>query len=98
MNKTPAENGSRGMSDRVYNRPDSMNRQSGMSGQRPSAGETRSFSPPSRGTERSFSPPSQGGGQHFNSSPRSPMSGRGFLSPHQGGQSWGGFGHGGPRF
>jgi hypothetical protein len=98
MNKTPVETGSRGMSDRVFNRPDSMNRQSGMSGQRPSAGETRSFSPPSRGIERSFSPPSQGGGQHFNSSPTSPMSGRGSFSPQQGGQSGGGFGHGGPRF
>ena len=37
------------MGDRTFSRPDSMNRQNGMNLQRPSPGETRSFSPPSHG-------------------------------------------------
>lgn len=95
INRTPGETGFYGMNERTFSRPDSMNRQNGMNFQRPSTGETRSFSPPARGSERSFSPPLQGGGQHFGSSP---MGGRGFSGTHQGGDRGSGFGQGNPRF
>ena len=61
-----------------------MNRQNGMNFQRPSMGETRSFSPPPRG-----------GGQHFGSSG---VGSRGFSASHQGGNHGSGFGGGGSRF
>jgi hypothetical protein len=95
MSRTPNETGFHGMNERTFSRPDSMNRQNGMNFQRPSTGETRSFSPPARGSERSFSPPLQGGSQHFGSSP---MGSRGFSGSHQGGDRDSGFGHGNPRF
>jgi len=82
MGRTPNETGSRGMGDRNFSRPESMNRQSGMNLQRTPSGETRSFSPPARGSERSFSPPPQSRGQQFNSPP---VSGRGFAGSYQGG-------------
>jgi len=92
MNRSPGQTGT---SDRTFSRPNSLNRQNGMNFQRPSAGETRSFSPPARGSERSFSPPPQGGGQHFNSSS---IGGKGFSESRQGGDRGSGFGHGKPRF
>jgi hypothetical protein len=72
-----------------------MNRQNGLNFQRPSAGETRPFSPPSRGIERSLSPSPQGGDQHFGSSH---MGSRGFPESHQGADHGNSFGRGGPRF
>jgi hypothetical protein len=95
INRTPGETGFHGMNERTFSRPDSMNRQNGMNFQRPSTGETRSFSPPARGIERSFSPPPQGRGQRFNPSP---MGGRGFSGSHQGGDRGSGFGQGNSRF
>jgi hypothetical protein len=95
INRTPGETGFHGLNERTFSRPESMNRQNGMNFQRPSTGETRSFSPPARGSERSFSPPLQGGSQHFGSSP---MGSRGFSGSHQGGDRDSGFGHGNPRF
>ena len=71
-----------------------MNRQNGMNFQRPSAGETRSFSPSSRGIERSLGPSPQGGDQHFGSSR---MGSRGFPESHQGRDHGNSFGRGDPR-
>jgi hypothetical protein len=61
-----------------------MNGLNGMNFQRPSTGETRSFSPPPRG-----------GGQHFGSSG---VGSRGFSEPRQGGERGSSFGRGGSRF
>lgn len=95
MQRNPGATGFQGKGDGSFSRPGSMNRPNGMNYQRPSTGETRSFSPPSRGTERSFSPQPQGGGQHFGSSPS--RSG-GFSESPRGGDRGGGFERGGPRF
>ncbi len=95
MQRNPGATGFQGMGDGSFSRPDSMNRQNRMNYQRPSTGESRSFSPPSQGTERSFSPQPQGGGQHFGSSPS--RSG-GFSESPKGGDRGGGFERGGPRF
>jgi hypothetical protein len=80
MKKIPGETGPRGMRDRIFRQPNNMSRRNEARLQRPSAGETRSFSLPSRGNERSFSPPLQGRDKHLSSSP---MSRRGFFKPHQ---------------
>jgi hypothetical protein len=80
MNKIPGETGPHAMRDRTFRQQNNMNRQNEARLQRPSAGETRSFSLPSRGNERSFSPPLQGRDKHLSSSP---MSKRGFFEPHQ---------------
>ncbi len=80
--RTPNQTGSHGFSNRTFSRPDSMNRQQGTNFQRPSPGETRSFTPPARGRARSFSSPPQGGRQRFNASP---TGSRGFSGSRQGG-------------
>ena len=104
MSRTPGQTFSQGMSNRTLSRPESMNRQNGMTFQRPPTGQTRSFSPPSqggersslpRGGERSFSPSPQGGSRHFNSSP---MGSGGFFGSPQGGDHGGGFWRGGSHF
>jgi Domain of unknown function (DUF4124) len=95
FNGPTGNNGRPPVTDHRMYKPPAETSSRGMNSQRPSVGETQSFSPPSRSIERSFSSPPQGGGQHFNSPP---MSSRGFSSPHQGGQSGGWFGHGSPRF
>jgi hypothetical protein len=97
MSRTPGETGSRGMRDRNFGRrPESMNRQNRMNLQRPSIGETRSFSRPySQGSQRSFSPSPQAGARHSGSSSRGAQ---GFSSPQQGRGGRGDLGHGGPRF
>ena len=94
MSKSPGETGfqGRGMSNRAFSQPNSMNRQSGMNFQRPSSNETRSFSPLSRGAQGSFSSPPQGGGQHYSSPP---MGSRGFSGFPQGDNRGGSFGQGG---
>jgi hypothetical protein len=94
MSRPTGETGSHGMNDRAFNRPDSMNRQKGIEFQRPSAGETRSFSPPARGSERSFSSPPEGGSKHYGSSP---MGSGGFSRSPQVGGHGSSFGYGGPR-
>jgi hypothetical protein len=95
INRTPNETGFQDMKERTFSRPHSMNRQNGMNFQRPSAGETRSFSPPARGSERSFSSSPWGGGQHF-SSPS--IGNKGFSGTYQRGDRGGSLGLGGPRF
>jgi hypothetical protein len=81
INKNPGPIGSYGKSDRVFRQPDNLSRQSVTNLQRPSTGQTRSFSLPSRGNERSFSPLPRGEGKQFRSSPKSY---RGFLKSQQG--------------
>ncbi len=97
MSKSPDETGfqGRGMSNRAFSQPNSMNRQSGMNFQRPSSNETRSFSPLSRGAQGSFSSPPQGGGQRYGSSS---AGGGGFSGSRQGGDRGSPFSSGGPRF
>jgi len=95
MSRTPNQTGPRGGSERTFSRPDSMNKQHGMNFQRPSSGETRSFSPPARVRERSFAPAPQDGRKLFGS----PATGsRSFSESHRGGDRGSGLGHGGPRF
>jgi hypothetical protein len=72
-----------------------VNRLNGMNFQRPSTGQTRSFSPSSRGMERSLSPSPQGGGRQFGSSH---TGSRGSSASHQGGDRGSSFGRGGSRF
>jgi hypothetical protein len=93
MSRSPGESGFHSMNDRVFSRPDSMNRQKGVEFQRPSAGETRSFSPTARGSVRSFSSPPESGSRHGGSSS---MGSRGFSGSPQGGRA-NSFGYGGPR-
>jgi hypothetical protein len=84
MNRTPGETGFHGRTPRTFSRQDSMNRQNGMNFQRPSAGESRSFSPHP-----------QGGGQRYGSSF---MDSKGFSGSLQGGNYGSRLGRGGPRF
>lgn len=95
MGRTPGETRFQGMPDRNFGRrPESMNRQNRMNIQRPSIGETRSFSRPhSLGGQRSFTPSPQTGARPSGPSSRGAQ---GFT----GSQQWrgGGLGHGGPRF
>jgi hypothetical protein len=72
-----------------------MNRQYGMNFRRPTAGDTRSFSPTSRDTERSFSPFTLGGSQHPDSSR---MGSGGSSGSHQGANHSGGPGRGSSRY
>jgi len=95
MSRSPGETGSHSMNDRVFSRPDSMSRQKGMEFQRPSAGETRSFSPPARGNVRSFSSPPESGGRSGGSSS---MGSRGFSGSSQVGGRGNSFGLGGGPF
>jgi hypothetical protein len=97
MSRTPGGTGFQGMRDRNFGRrPESMSRQNGASIQRPSVGETRSFSRPhSQGSQRSFSPSPQAGARHSGSSSRGAQ---GFSGSQQGRGGGSGFGQGGPRF
>lgn len=95
LSRSPGETGSHSMKDRVFSRPDSMSRPKGMEFQRPSAGETRSFSPPARGNVRSFSSPPESGGRPGGSSS---MGSRGFSGFSQVGGRGNSFGSGGGPF
>jgi hypothetical protein len=97
MSRAPGATGSQGMRDRNSGwRAESMNRQNRTNIQRPSPGETRSFSRPhAQGSQRSFSPSPQAGARHSGSSSHGAQ---GFSGSQQGRGGGGGFGHGGPRF
>jgi hypothetical protein len=97
MSRTPGETGFQAMRDRNFGRrPEGMSRQNGMNFQRPSVGETRSFSRPhSQGNQRSFAPSPQAGARRSGSSSRGAQ---GFSGSQQGRGGGSGFGHGGPRF
>jgi hypothetical protein len=97
MSRAPRETGSQGMRDGNFGRrPESMSRQNRVNIQRPSIGETRSFSRPhAQGSQRSFSPSPQAGARHSGSSSRGAQ---GFSDSQQGRGGGGGFSHGGPRF
>jgi hypothetical protein len=82
MSRNPNETDSNSMNDRTFNRSSSVNRQNGMSFQRPPSSETRSFSQPLPGSERPFSSPPQSGGQRFTSPP---TGSGGFSGSYQGG-------------
>jgi len=71
---------SRGSNERTFSQPGNIERRTEINSQRPSMGESRSFSAPSRGNERSFgSPPVSG--RDFN---RSESFGRSFSAPSRG--------------
>ncbi len=97
MSRAPGQPGSQGMRDRNFGRrPEGMNRQNRMNIQRPSIGETRSFSRPhAQGGQRSFSPSPQAGARHSGSSSRGVQ---GFSGSQPGRGGGGGSGPGGPRF
>jgi hypothetical protein len=97
MSRAPRETGSQGMRDGNFGRrPESMSRQNRVNIQRPSIGETRSFSRPhAQGSQRSFGPSPQAGARHSGSSSRGAQ---GFSDSQQGRGGGGGFSHGGPRF
>jgi hypothetical protein len=96
MSRTPGGAGSQGMRDRNFGRrSESMSEQNRVSIQRPSVGETRSFSPHSQRSHRSFGPSPQAGARHSGSS--SPGA-QGFSGSQQGRGGGSGFGYGGPRF
>ena len=95
MSRIPGETGSQGMRGRNFGRPESTSRQNGINIQRPSVGETRSFSHHSQGSQRSFSPSPQAGGSHSDSSS---MGGKGSFGSHQGWGGGSGSGRGAPRY
>jgi len=92
ISRVPAETGSRDMTGRTFNRPDSTYRRNEMNDHRPPATEMRPFSPPASGRERSFTPPMQSQGRSFSPPP---VVGRGLTEAPQGrtGRN-SGFGHG----
>ncbi len=96
MKKIPGGIGSQRMRDWNFGRrPEVMNRQNGMSPQRPFVGESRSSSPRSQGSQRSFGPFPQAGGRQFGSSS---LGTKGFTGSQQGRGEGGGFSHGGSRY